>query len=636
MSAPSLPTPLEMVRTIDDVQRLEHEGPWQQRIPATNTYDLLRLACQRHGSKTALQFLTSGQSDAPAISQSYCDLMQSIHRAANALHTLGVVSATPVALLLPNLLETHWALWGAQSSGIASPINPMLETDYIAKICLETKAQVLITLGPIPGSDIWAKAAKVVKEVPSIRCVLVVNPGGQSSTALSALAADIGREDVVIRDFHSALRGAPADHLLSHRVFSGDDPCAYFHTGGTTGYPKVAVHTHGNESFLAWVLESIFDQDQVLLCGLPLFHVNGAIVTGLSAFHCGFEVVLLTAGGFRTPGVLDNFWAIANRFKATSFSAVPTIYAALTHKPLPPEGLLTLSRGVCGAAPLPAQVALEFERSTGLRIHEGYGLTEGTCVSACNPLNSEAKLGSVGIRIPYQDLRVFKVDSAGMAQGECASGEVGVVGIRGPNVFGGYLRSKDNDGLWLGDGWLNTGDLAYLDAAERLVLCGRAKDLIIRGGHNIDPAMIEVGLESHPGVAMAAAVGQPDVHAGEVPIAYVMLKPSHAIDVAVLAAHARQAIPERAAVPVRIEVLPSLPLTAIGKISKPHLRQMAVQYAATRALQEAGLTEVNVNATQSPEKGIVVQVNCSQAQRPTAQIVLGRFAMNLEWKEPIV
>lgn len=625
-------TPGHTIRTIADVKRLENSGPWQTLIPAKNTYDLLRLACRKYANKTALQFLTSGQADAPTVQQTYDELMQSVHRTANALHALGVRPTSPVAILLPNLLETHWALWGAQASGIASPINPMLEADYIARICNETRAEVLVVLGPQPGSDIWPKAAKVVQAVPSIRTVLVVTPGNQGAPELSNLAADVGRSDVEICDFHSVLRAAVADCLVSERVFSQNEPCAYFHTGGTTGYPKVAIHTHANEAFLAWVLESIFDQSQVLLCGLPLFHVNGAIVTGLSAFHCGFEVIMLTAGGFRTPGVLDNFWGFANRFKATSFSAVPTIYAALTHKPLPPEGLVTLKRGVCGAAPLPRQVAIDFENATGLRIFEGYGLTEGTCVSTINPLSGEAKLGTVGIRIPYQDLRAFKVDSNGKAMGESAPGEVGVVGIHGPNVFGGYLRAKDNDGIWLGDGWLNTGDLAYLDAEERLVLCGRAKDLIIRGGHNIDPAMIEDVLTAHPAVAGAAAVGAPDAHAGEIPVAYVMLKPSYSIDADALAAYARQTIPERAAVPVRIEVLPSLPLTAVGKISKPHLRLLATQYVVSRALSDAGLPGVTSETALRPEKGVIVQVACATEQRTAVQAALGRLNLNLEWK----
>jgi fatty-acyl-CoA synthase len=297
---------------------------------------------------------------------------------------------------------------------------------------------------------------------------------------------------------------------------------------------------------------------------------------------------------------------------------------------------MTLKQGVCGAAPLPPQVATDFEKATAVRIFEGYGLTEGTCVSTSNPPAGNPKLGTVGIRLPYQDLRVFKVDSNGKAMGETAPGEAGVVGIRGPNVFGGYLRAKDNDGIWLSDGWLNTGDLAYLDVEERLVLCGRAKDLIIRGGHNIDPAMIEDALTAHPAVAVAAAVGEPDAHAGEVPVAYVMLKPAQTVEADALLAHARQTIPERAAVPLRIEVLPALPLTAVGKISKPHLRLLSTQHVVAQTLGDAGLNGLDIETVLSPEKGIVVRLSCAAELRNSVTTALGRFNLNLEWKDLVV
>ena len=627
---PSLHHP---IRDIADVMALENTGPWQDRLPATNTYNVIRQACHTYAARTALRLLTSAAVDAPTVSQTYAELLASIHRTANALHALGITARSPVAILLPNLLETHWALWGAQASGIASPVNPMLEAGYIAGICNETRAEAIIVTGPQASTDIWQKALHVVRSVPSIRILLVVNASPQGTHELAELARELARDDVQVLDFHSALQAQPHDRLVSGRSFAPEEACAYFHTGGTTGYPKVAVHSHLNESFIAWNLEALFDRDQVLLCGLPLFHVNGAIVTGLSAFHCGFEVIILTAGGFRTPGVLDNFWALANRFQATSFSAVPTIYAALAHRPLPAGGLKSLRLGVCGAAPLPRQVADEFEMATGLQIYEGYGLTEGTCVSTSNPHGGERCTGSVGIRLPYQELSIFKVTPDGKAAGVTGPGEVGVVGIRGPNVFGGYLRAKDNEGIWLGDGWLNTGDLGYVDAHERLVLCGRAKDLIIRGGHNIDPALIEAAICAHPAVAAAAAVGEPDAHAGELPVVYVALKPSQKVDTADLMAHARQAIPERAAVPVRIEVLPSLPLTAVGKISKPHLRLLATQRAVRSALDLAGCTGITAEVRNTPDRGTVVELTCQNGSREAASAALGRLDLKLEWKE---
>lgn len=625
-----------LLRSATDLDKIE-SVPWRERIAATNTYALLREACLRHAGRTALRLLLDGAPAAPTRDVSYTELLDGIHRTANALHALDVRPGVAVALLLPNLIESHYALWGAQAAGIASPINPMLDEAYIARICAEAGAQVLVALGPAPGSDIWSKAVAVAETVPSIHTLLQVDitaalhgPGPDRTG--QPVGARPNRPGVRVVDFHVALSAADGDRLISDRQFHESDPCAYFHTGGTTGYPKVAVHTHLNEAFMGWVLEAAFGPDNVLLSGLPLFHVNGALVTGLAAFHAGFEVVMLTPGGYRTPGVIEHFWEFARRFGATGFSAVPTILAALAAKPLPAGGVPTLRHVLCGAAPLPPQVAADFERSTGLPIHEGYGLTEGACVSALNPPLGERQLGSAGVRLPYQQLGLFRIGPDGRMAEEVSPGEVGVVGVRGPNVFPGYLRESDNRGLWLGDGWLNTGDLGRLDAQGRLTLCGRAKDLIIRGGHNIDPAMIEDALGTHAAVAMAAAVGQPDRHAGELPVAYVTLKSGANATVEQLQAHAAATVPERAAVPVRIEILDALPLTAVGKISKPALRVRAIDHVLGRALVEQGAVASRAKARLSPQQGVVVELYGPETERELALATAGQYSIHPIWQ----
>ncbi|MGO8973975.1 MAG: acyl-CoA synthetase [Steroidobacteraceae bacterium] len=624
------------LRSVADLGDIE-SVPWPQRIPATNTYTLLRDACRRHHDRIALRLLHAGAPDADVRSISYGGLLAGVHRTANALHALGVRPKVPVAILLPNLIETHFALWGSQAAGIAIPINPMLEDAYIARICAETGVQVVIALGPAPGSSIWSKAVRVAEQVPSIHTLLQVD----MAAALGARASKTGqtvscelpmREGIRVLDFHGELANVPSAALVSGRVFEASEHCAYFHTGGTTGYPKVAIHTHLNEAFLSWIAETFYEPDNVLLSGLPLFHVNGALVTGLAAFHCGFEVVMLTPGGFRTPGVVEHLWTLVQRFNATGFSTVPTILAALIHRPFPVGGLPTLRRVICGAAVLPRQVAVDFERATGLQIHEGYGLTEGTCVSTLNPLLGERRLGSVGIRLPYQELRVFRVDSDLRAIEEMGPSEIGVIGIKGPNVFPGYLRESDNRGIWLAEGWLNTGDLGRLDDQGYLTLCGRAKELIIRGGHNIDPALIEDALVSHAAVAQVAAVGQPDRHAGELPIAFVALKPGAHATVGELQAHAAHAVPERAAVPVRIEILPALPLTAVGKIAKPALRLRAIDHALNQALAEQGLSEVHATARLCAERGTIVDLEGPATLRERALALGGQYPVIPEWK----
>jgi fatty-acyl-CoA synthase len=220
---------------------------------------------------------------------------------------------------------------------------------------------------------------------------------------------------------------------------------------------------------------------------------------------------------------------------------------------------------------------------------EGYGLTEGTLGSCLNPLYGEKRIGSIGLRFPHQRVEVAELDDAGRWVRRCEPGEPGHVCIAGPNVFPGYLAPEHNQGAWADDGLFNTGDLGHMDADGYVWLSGRAKDVIIRGGHNIDPAIIEEALCLHPSVAMAAAIGRPDVRLGEVPQAFVQLRPGHEATVEELAELARARIPERAAVPAAIRILESLPLSGVGKISKPHLRVLATEEVVSEQLAAAGL-----------------------------------------------
>ncbi|MNT05131.1 Short-chain-fatty-acid--CoA ligase [compost metagenome] len=173
-------------------------------------------------------------------------------------------------------------------------------------------------------------------------------------------------------------------------------------------------------------------------------------------------------------------------------------------------------------------------------------------------------------------MRIFKTD--GDTISPAATGETGAVALRGPNIFQGYLSEHHNQGVWLtdtnGEVWLNTGDLGDLDEDGYLWLRGRSKDIIIRGGHNIDPAVIEDAFFAHPSVALAAAIGRRDAHAGEVPVVYVELKPGETISETALMEFANHRIMERAARPKDVRIVPALPLTAIGKVFKPALREI--------------------------------------------------------------
>ncbi len=221
-----------------------------------------------------------------------------------------------------------------------------------------------------------------------------------------------------------------------------------------------------------------------------------------------------------------------------------------------------------------------------MKIIEGFGQTEGTCGSIVNPSDGLRKIGSVGLRLPYQQARILILDDDGSFQREAQINEIGTLCISGPNVFPGYLDQSQNQNIWPQPGWLNTGDLARQDEDGYFWLTGRSKDLIIRGGHNIDPGLIEGPAQTMAEVELAAAVGQPDAYAGEVPVVFVQLQKDSQISSTEILGYLADKIGERAAIPKEAFILEQMPLTAVGKIFKPKLRWLAIEHVYRKALNE--------------------------------------------------
>jgi fatty-acyl-CoA synthase len=210
--------------------------------------------------------------------------------------------------------------------------------------------------------------------------------------------------------------------------------------------------------------------------------------------------------------------------------------------------------------------------------------------------------------VPYSRVRVVKVDPQGGCAGDCATDEIGVVAMAGPGVFSGYRSERHNQDAFVEPGWVNSGDLGRLDADGYLWITGRAKDLVIRGGHNIDPQPIEEILFGHPAVSLAAMVGQPDVYAGELPVAYVQAKPGASVDTDALVDYVRERTPERAAVPVAIHLVDPMPLTGVGKVFKPALRWDAAKRVAGRMLADLSLPGLRIDAGAHPVHGSLITV----------------------------
>ncbi|MCK5912600.1 MAG: AMP-binding protein, partial [Desulfuromusa sp.] len=333
------------------------------------------------------------------------------------------------------------------------------------------------------------------------------------------------------------------------------------------------------------VMSAELTPGETVMCGLPLFHCNGTCITGLAPFSVGANVVLLSPAGYRDEGVMRNFFKIVERYRPVVFSCVPTVLSVLLNIPKGGADISSLRYVICGAAPLSVELFNRFEDYTGMKLLEGYGLTEIACAAAVNPRDGERKVGSVGIRMPYNEIKVVILDDDGNYLRDAGDDEIGTIAVSGPCVFNGYVEEVHNRNIWIQDEWFNTGDLGRYDADGYLWLTGRRKELIIRGGHNIDPAIIEELLYQIAGVQIAAAVGCPDAHAGEVPVAYVQLSEGTSVTGEEILAWVSERTGERAAVPKAIHIVDEINLTAIGKVFKPALR-----WDATRRIYQQELS----------------------------------------------
>jgi len=302
--------------------------------------------------------------------------------------------------------------------------------------------------------------------------------------------------------------------------------------------------------------------------GFPLFHVGGTMTAGLSILAAGGHVVIPSAQSLRSPKVIQNYWGIVERYRATIVSGVPTSIAALAEVPVGSRDISSVRMALTGGAVLPKAIGERFQERTGIRLFETYGMTETAAAIAFNPGRGEPLAGSVGFRAPYARTKIVSLQNPEELQ-DCPKLTSGLVVVRGPQVFPGYVDPQHNTDVLTDDGWLVTGDIGYLTEDERLILTGRAKDLIVRSGHNIDPAAIEDVANAFPGVQISSAVGMPDQYAGEVPILFVVASPGQTIDLSSLEQHLERNVMEPPAKPRRVVVLDRLPVTAVGKIFKP-------------------------------------------------------------------
>jgi acyl-CoA synthetase (AMP-forming)/AMP-acid ligase II/enoyl-CoA hydratase/carnithine racemase len=594
------------IKTIADIVALE-QAPYDELVPARNLYQLFEATARLHPERPALTVLPTGDPYDRAVTLTHKHLLDEITRAANLFRALGISAGSgAVAFLCPALPQIPPALLGAQVAGVASSINFLLNADAVADLLIAEQATVLVIPSAANDPALWEKASAVIDRVPSLQRILVVGSGGDQAGKIASIDESLS---------------AQHDTLDFKLTADRDAVCALFHTGGTTGHPKLVRLTHGNQIHAAWSFAQVhgFDECGAVINGFPLFHVGGTMTAGLSVLAAGGHVIIPSPHSLRNPRVIQNYWSIVERFQATIISGVPTSIAALAEVPIDNSNISSVRMALTGGAVLPKAVGDLFQKRTGIRLFETYGMTETAAAIAFNPGRGEPLAGSVGFRAPYAKTIIAAFGSEDGIPHACAPLTSGLVLVQGPQVFPGYVDPKHNIGVLSDAGWLITGDIGYLTEDARLVLTGRAKDLIVRSGHNIDPAAIEDVANDFPGVQISSAVGMPDQYAGEVPILFVVPAPGQAIDLPALQSHLERNIMEPPAKPKRVVILDGLPVTAVGKIFKPTLRDLAikekVKLEIARIFGRGATAEINVDKDEKLNTRVSIVVDSNDNAR---------------------
>lgn len=600
------------LRSLADVEAIER-APLDQHLRIESFSQRIALALvARPADDIAISYIPDGDVERAPEQVSFGALLGNIERTSALLRASGIGRTDVVAILLPGVPQIYWVLLGSMAAATAFPLNWMLEPPALLHLLQQADVKAVIALGPTPGFRIWESLMSIADGLPAdVRIWSVAGPGG---TRLPASNLDV----------HIAAPGqGKAAETMARR---GDDIAVYVHSGGTTGAPKIVKLSQHNLSYRHWTLQlaSNLRLGEVVLHDTPMFHVGGLIGRVLSPLASGASVLIPSVMGGRDKRYMANYWKFAEKYRVTRLSGVPTTLAVLAKSAPETADLSALAPCfITGSTALPVAVREDFERVSGTRVLNSYGMTENTASIAVDPRNGPRKDGSSGIRLPYTQIRVVALQDRQAGLRLCEAGEIGMLQIKGPGTAQGYVDAAHAAAGRTEDGWLITGDLGRIDADGYVFVTGRAKDVIIRGGHNIDPALIEEPLLQLPEVLHAAAVGKPDGYAGEVPVAYVQLVPGAQRSAENLVAYLKGCIAERAATPKEIIILDKLPLTDVGKPLKAKLRLDSAERAFQAVIaQAAGLSadspRLEVAAQAHPTLGVSIAVavaDIPQAQR---------------------
>ncbi|MBP1930593.1 long-chain-fatty-acid--CoA ligase [Ammoniphilus resinae] len=466
----------------------------------------------------------------------YKKLDENINQYAHYLTSLGIGKGDSVALSCYNTPEFIYSYLAITKIGaMVVPLNLMLTLDELQYILMNAETKAII-IHP-----------KIVEK-------LQLNP--------DSLKEGLGIEEIIILDdtvkqkiMQSAQTNLPQ--------LDPSSTSTLLYTSGTTGKPKGAMLSHRNLLENAKSCEFALEGtgSDVFLCVLPMFHTFGFTVCVLLPLYVGNTIVIHDS--FHPKEVLESI----QKYKITVFAGIPAMYIVLSQAmKASPQPVHSLRAAVSGGAPLPLEIFKLFNEDYQIPLIEGYGLTEASPVVSFNPLSGVKKGGSVGLPLLHNEVKV--VDPGG---NEVATGEIGEILVKGPNVMQGYYKAEEETASTIVNGWLHTGDLGYIDHEGYLFIVDRKKELIITRGLNVYPREIEEVLYAHPSILEAAVIGAPDPTKGEIVKAFVVLKPGEQLERKELSIYLQKHLANYK-LPRQIEFVEQLPKNAAGKILKKQLK----------------------------------------------------------------
>lgn len=550
----------------------EPQVPHALEVPDITLHELLEATVRDYPDNTATIFYGKRLT--------YAQLDEHANRFAAGLQSLGVRRGDRVVVLLPNCPQFIIALYGALKAGaIVIPTNPLYTPRELRNQFNDGGVETVVALNTLAP-----RVQEIVPDTHVTRLIVTHTADYLSPLMGAALVAKEKREGTLVGvqgdyvySFVELINNSPTGYTRSDAT--PGDTALFLYTGGTTGTPKGAMLSHRNlvanaVQMRSWVWDASPDNKEVFLGVIPFFHSYGLTVVMNFAIAVAGAMVLVPRF------VMKDVLRAIDRFRPTIFPAVPTMYNAIAHHPLAANyNLRSIRVCISGAAPLPMEVAQAFESVTGGRLVEGYGLTETSPVTHCNPIFGERRAGSIGLPIPLTDAQVVDADS----RAPLPVGQVGELALRGPQVMQGYWAQPEETAEQIRDGWFFTGDMARQDEDGYFYIVDRKKDLILVGGFNVYPREVEEVLYENDKVREVVVAGVPDRRMGEIVKAYVVLKEGAEATEDEL----RRFCAERLApfkVPVRVEFRESLPKSGVGK----YLRRQLVEEELSRASSGAG------------------------------------------------